>query len=296
MEGKEVVYILGTKKGAGKTTVLNSLVRDCQNCCISSVGVDGEEKDSLTSEPKPRVVVSPYHFVLTGEKFLNLPMFEVLDVFSYNPIIGYIVLARPLIETSVMIAGASPAIIKELMERHRFNRILVDGALNRLVHAGILDGAKIFLVVHDAGSESLKIAKRIIFASRLAKPPREIEATFNGLEGVWGVNKAGELVKVADSCLTIKKFSEEKLEWLYISGIATKSVLRLKDRLKICLANPLAIVEPPVDFDNIYTVNRIVLEKIFVNQSAQHGLVKVLRCWVEDLPVEIEDVLSIEEV
>jgi len=296
MEGKEVVYILGTKKGAGKTTVLNSLVRDCQGCCITSVGVDGEEKDNLTSEPKPHVTVSTSHFVLTGERFLNLSMFEVLDVFSYNPIAGYIVLARPLIETSVMIAGASPAIIKQLTDKHRFSKILVDGALDRLVHAGILDGAKIFLVVHSVGSESLKIVKKILFGSRLAKPPREIEATFNGLAGVWGINEAGELVKVADSCLTIKRFGDQKFEWLYVSGIATKSILGLRDRLKICLANPLAVVEPPDDFDNIYTVNRILLEKIFINQSAQHGLVKALRCWVEDLPVEIEDALSIEEV
>jgi hypothetical protein len=43
-------------------------------------------------------------------------------------------------------------------------------------------------------------------------------------------------------------------------------------------------------------VNRIVLEKIFINRSIQRGLLRVLRCWVEDLPVEIEDALSIEEV
>jgi hypothetical protein len=110
------------------------------------------------------------------------------------------------------------------------------------------------------------------------------------------MTEAGQLTKIADSCLTIRKFNEEKFEWLYVSGIATGSVLRLKDRLKICVANPMAVVEPLDDFDNIYTVNRIVLEKIFINRSIQRGLLRVLRCWVEDLPVEIEDALSIEEV
>ncbi len=296
MEGEKIVYILGTKKGAGKTTVLNSLMRECEGCCITSVGMDGEDKDSLTSEPKPRVAVSTSHFVLTGERFLNLSKFEVLDVFSYNPIAGHVVLARPFVETNVIIAGANARIIKQLTGKFHFSGILVDGALDRLVHAGVLDGARIFLVVHNVGPESSRIVKKIVFGSKLVKPPREIEAIFNGLEGVWGMTEAGQLTKIADSCLTIKKFNEGKFEWLYVSGIATGSVLRLKDRLKICLANPLAVVEPLDDFDNIYTVNRIVLEKIFINQSAQRGLLRVLRCWVEDLPVEIEDALSIEEV
>lgn len=294
MEGKEIVYIVGTKKGAGKTTVLNRILRDCEGCCVTSVGMDGEEKDSLTGEPKPRVRVNTVQFVLTGERFLDLSRFEVLEVFSYNPIAGYETLARPLIETDVIVAGTSGSTIRQLSQNFHFARIIVDGALDRLVHAGVVDGAKIFLVVHGEGADSLRILRKVLFASKLAKPPSEVEIIVKDLEGVWAITKSGQLVKISDSCLTLRQTNYDEFEWLYVSGIVTTSVLRLKDKLNLCLNNPLAVAEVPDSFDNIYTVNKVALEKVFINSSSQRGLSTTLRRLLKDSSIEIEDVLTLD--
>lgn len=294
MEGKEIVYIVGTKKGAGKTTVLNRILRDCEGCCVTSVGMDGEEKDSLTGEPKPRVRVNTAQFVLTGERFLDLSRFEVLEVFSYNPIAGCETLARPLIETDVIVAGTSGSTIRQLSQNFHFARIIVDGALDRLVHAGVVDGAKIFLVVHGEGADSLRILRKVLFASKLAKPPNEVEIIVKDLEGVWAITKSGQLVKISDSCLTLRQTNYDEFEWLYVSGIVTTSVLRLKDKLNLCLNNPLAVAEVPDSFDNIYTVNKVALEKVFINSSSQRGLSTTLRRLLKGSSIEIEDVLTLD--
>lgn len=294
MEGKEIVYIVGTKKGAGKTTVLNRMIKDCQNCCITSVGMDGEEKDSLTGEPKPRVRVNTAQFVLTGERFLDLSKFEILEIFSYNPIAGYETLAHPMVETDVILAGTSGSTIRQLLENFHFARIIVDGALDRLVHAGVVDGAKIFLVVHSESAYSLRILRKVLFASKLAEPPNEIENIVKDLKGVWGITKFGQLVKISDSCLTLGETNYDEFEWLYVSGIVTASVLSLRNRLSLCLNNPLAVAEVPDSFDNIYTVNKVALEKVFINSSSQRGLSTILRQLLKDSSIEIEDVLTLD--
>lgn len=224
-----------------------------------------------------------------------MPKFEML-VLSYNPIAGHIVLARPLAQTNVILAGAINNVVKQLVKSYRFQRVLIDGALDRLVHAGILDGTKIFLVVHSESSESLKIVKKLVFASKLSKPSLEDEDIFKGLEGVWSLTKTGQLVKLADSCLTLKDLNQKELEWLYVSGTVNASLLNLRKTLKMYLVSPLSVAEVLDDFDNIYTMNRITLEKIFVDSSTQRDLSKKLQEHVEGLNSEIEDALSIEEV
>lgn len=293
MEREEIIYILGTKKGVGKTTVLNYLLRYWRDCCVASVGLDGEERDNLTNEPKPRVVVTRSHLVLTGEKFLSLSRFEVIDIYSHNPVAGYIVLARPLIETSVILAGTTSTVIQQVKIKHRLKKVIVDGALNRLTHAGVIDGAKIFLVVHDDGLESLKIVKKILFVSSLPKAPQHILDTFREKQGVWAITKDGKIEKISDSCLTLRNPDDNNLEWLYISGFATQTTLKMKDRLKICLVNPFAVAEVPDDFDNIYTANSVKLERIFINSSKCHGLSESIKWWLGNSVVKIEDVLSI---
>lgn len=293
MERKEIIYILGTKKGVGKTTVLNHFLRRWKNCCVASIGLDGEEKDNLTNEPKPCVHVTKYHLVLTGERFLNLSKFEVIDVYSHNAIVGHIILARPLIETTVVLTGATTAMIQRIVVEQKFSKIIIDGAFNRLIHAGVIDGAKIFLVVHGDELESMRIIKKVLFASNLPRAPQHILEVFHEKRGVWAFTKDGSVTKISDSCLTLKHFSESDFEWLYISGFVTQSILEMKDKIKICLANPIAIAEVPSNFDNIYTANSIKLERMFINSSEHRELLKFLKTWLGDSIAEVDDVFSV---
>ena len=68
------VSLIGMCKNAGKTTVLNRLIKDCrrmdESIALTSIGRDGERSDLVTNTKKPEIFVYDGTIIATAEKLL----------------------------------------------------------------------------------------------------------------------------------------------------------------------------------------------------------------------------------
>lgn len=138
--------IIGLAKNVGKTTTLNYLIDEgskSQKCTmgITSTGWDGEAFDSITSEPKPRIIVPKGCIVATTKECLirSTLSYEILEETGMVTSLGEVVILRAEDRGRIEIAG--PTSISELIKvRNRMRAlgcsfIIFDGAINRKASA-----------------------------------------------------------------------------------------------------------------------------------------------------------------
>lgn len=159
----EVISIVGLSKNAGKTTLLNRLIRDYDGTpAITSIGYDGESVDAVTDTPKPNVFVYKGTVIYTAEGVVNESDItrEIIGVTSINTALGRVVAVRALSDGIVTIAG--PAAGEELGELiNEFkgfgcDRLLIDGALSRKVFATIGEGKEFMYCIGASYSPDME--------------------------------------------------------------------------------------------------------------------------------------------
>lgn len=152
LRDSQVISILGNTKNAGKTTVLNALVKESQsNVLLTSIGLDGEDLDQVTHLEKPQVFVRKNDYVLTAKDTLaafSAP-YKIVKTYPIQSSIGQIVLCQILHAGQVLIAGPSRVedmkdVIEDI-ERSYNLKIIIDGAFFRQSYAHIGDGV-IFVI------------------------------------------------------------------------------------------------------------------------------------------------------
>ncbi len=140
----DVISIAGLSKNAGKTTLLNRLIRDYGGTlALTSIGYDGESVDAVTDTPKPNVFVKSGTIIYTAEDVVRESDItrEIVGVTDIHTAIGRVVAVRALSDGIVTIAG--PAVAQDIeilasdFRRHGAERLLVDGALSRRVFATV---------------------------------------------------------------------------------------------------------------------------------------------------------------
>ncbi|SHJ79424.1 hypothetical protein SAMN02745227_00699 [Anaerobranca californiensis DSM 14826] len=142
--------IVGMAKNTGKTVTLNYLINLLQDITlgVTSIGIDGEKIDNLTSTPKPSINLKRGTLIATGEKTLQefTGSFEILEGTGiYNPL-GEIVIVRLLEDGEVLIGGPERTTdLKRIISRFKSyccQKVLVDGAIDRRAAASpyITDG------------------------------------------------------------------------------------------------------------------------------------------------------------
>jgi hypothetical protein len=135
------VSIIGICKNAGKTTTLNSLIREYGNrsirLALTSVGRDGESVDVVTSTEKPEIFIREGTFFATTQKLLPLcdVTKEIVHTTGINTPLGQIVLVRSLSSGFIQLSGSSinsqTVSILEKFAGFGAQKILVDGAVSR---------------------------------------------------------------------------------------------------------------------------------------------------------------------
>lgn len=140
----------GTAKNTGKTTSLLSVISQfhLQNrqIALTSIGYDGENRDTVTGLPKPRITLKEGDLVATAEECLKTgtARLESIQTTSITTILGKVVIARVEKPGTVLVAGPNRRRdLEHLM--HLFTALdadllLVDGALNRLIPMIACDG------------------------------------------------------------------------------------------------------------------------------------------------------------
>ena len=146
----KVIATMGTCKNAGKTTVLNYLI-DCYRqrfpLGITSIGLDGEEKDAVTKLPKPRVMVYPGMLVATTIECLDKSdiTFRIKkDPQMYTPM-GKVFIIEVLTPGILEIAGpvmmTEQKQVAEEMLSFGAKKVILDGAAGRMAFANLADGS-----------------------------------------------------------------------------------------------------------------------------------------------------------
>lgn len=140
-KGIKSLSVIGMCKNAGKTTVLNALVRELnksgRTLGLTSIGRDGESVDVVTHTHKPGIYVYENTLVATAENLLKLCDItrEILHVTPYNTPIGAVVLLRARSDGNVQLAGpsitAQMGALKEEFYRFGAELVLIDGAVSR---------------------------------------------------------------------------------------------------------------------------------------------------------------------
>ncbi|MEI7528705.1 MAG: hypothetical protein WCK76_07160 [Elusimicrobiota bacterium] len=160
------VFIVGSRKNAGKTTFLNyamSRLRGEGALGALSVGIDGESEDLIFGTPKPQVRAQRGDLFLTSENALkNSDLhYEILNVYPFRTAIGRPVLLRALRPGRVEISGPeNNSQLSEIlgdMRRRGAGTIFVDGAVDRITQAAE-GGRSAFVYVAKVEPENLDSA------------------------------------------------------------------------------------------------------------------------------------------
>jgi hypothetical protein len=170
----KVIGFAGTAKNTGKTTAVLSVMAHCRarnlRMALTSIGFDGEQRDTITSLPKPRYLLQPGDRVATACECLEAgtARLKVLYETGLKTILGNIVLAEVTQAGMVLVAG--PNRRKDLDSLiHLFHEmdtdlLLVDGALNRLAPMIACEG----LVLSTGAAFSSEIERVSLHAAQVA--------------------------------------------------------------------------------------------------------------------------------
>ncbi|MFA6003934.1 MAG: hypothetical protein WC881_07690 [Elusimicrobiota bacterium] len=193
------VFIAGSAKNAGKTTFLNfalSRLRPLGRVGFLSIGVDGEERDLVFGNPKPRVRAQAGDLLVTTDRMLRASGLEasLLEVFSGSTVLGRLVLASVRRGGAVELAGPEHnlqlgEIINALRARGA-HTVLVDGAADRLTQiASFADAVAVHVVrVDPLRLEAARDSLRLLYA--LSQAP-----ALEGLDESSRLELAGALTR-----------------------------------------------------------------------------------------------------
>ena len=177
VSGAPAVAMLGMCKNAGKTTAMNTLIRDFPDkgvLCVTSIGIDGESRDLVTGTAKPSIWIREGMLSATAEGLLPLcdVSREILYASGIYTSLGEVIIFRAHSDGYVQLAG--PGIIDQLgalriiLAEFGTDCVLIDGALNRKsLQAGAADGACILSAGASLDRDMDKVVAETAYAAEL---------------------------------------------------------------------------------------------------------------------------------
>lgn len=198
--------IVGLEKNTGKTVCLNYILRRLNEkqvaVGVTSIGVDGEQVDSVFATAKPEVTLyEGSRFITSEQHYLKRQTVSVLEhVDSRRTALGPLVTARVLVRGKVLLSGAATtgvlrSHISQLLDAG-CRLAIVDGALSRLSLASPTVTDCMVLATGAAVSANLKqlVAKTRFVHSLICLDevsPALREALGPVENGLWGVDDEG---------------------------------------------------------------------------------------------------------
>ena len=264
-ENHASVSVVGMAKNTGKTTCLNFLIhcfREKQKTiAITSIGVDGEERDVLYDMPKPRITLHKDTIFITSEQHYaekEIPT-EMLAISKRSTPLGRLITARALDSGKVILSGPSDsAWLREIiaeMPPLGVSLTLVDGALSRMSSASPAVTEAVVLCTGAALTSQLsELIRRTKFYCHLInseQAPEPLREKLFSLEnGVWLLDEYGTENMIASSVFT---FSNEmntfpkKNDVIFASGAVTDSFLKT-----LCISKAKGITLIVSDFSKLF--------------------------------------------
>lgn len=282
------VSIVGLAKNAGKTECLNYIIRrlplDYFTVAVTSIGIDGERTDQVTSTAKPEITVREGMFYATSEKHFRgrRPLSELYAVSDESTALGRVVTAKALAEGNVLLSGPSSAAALQRwmrsLKHFGIDLVLVDGALSRLSSASpavseamvLSTGAAYSANIRELVSKTSYVVELIGLPVYAGAQPTLCVSSFSPLEaGVLQQHRVIEvegaltdrLLQSAKSALTgeglelvvgdfTKVFASRELYRAFVRRGGRISV-RQKSRLIAVCVNPVAPSGIVLDSDTL---------------------------------------------
>lgn len=147
-----IIGIAGNAKNAGKTTVLNTIIKESKAPLIlTSIGLDGEQLDQVTHLEKPQVYVRVNDIVISAKDTFKQwqATYEIIEETNIFTAIGPVCIAKITGPGKVLIAG--PSLVSDVLYminhiRYDYDyKILIDGAFSRMSF-GVVTDAIIYVV------------------------------------------------------------------------------------------------------------------------------------------------------
>ncbi len=251
MEGHTAVSLAGMCKNAGKTTVLNRLLKELGDANISvgitSIGRDGESVDVATGTKKPRIYIREGTLFATSSELLrNCDVTgEILETTGMYTPLGQVVALRAKSDGYIDLAGPSMnqqlAKLSQWFLNQGVHKSLIDGAISRkslctrqvadavLLCTGASYHRNIQRVIEDTAyiSRLLQLKRtlkeagiRKITSFRKSRKPDE-KLLFLDQDGNFNVAEPGQ--KLIDA---LRETENQEYPFLWLEGALTDAMLK----------------------------------------------------------------------
>lgn len=237
--------IVGLEKNTGKTVCLNYLLRRLNeigvSTAVTSIGVDGEQVDSVYATAKPEIILyEGMQFITSQRHYLQRRLVsKIVNVDERRTALGQLVTAEVLCQGKALLSGAATTgILRQQIEQFKKNNIrlsIVDGALSRLSLASPTVTDAMILATGAAVSPNLQqLVSKTKFVYRLIKL-KEIDLDLrnklnNISSGIWGIDSDGVVHDLGIKSVFLLGRGEDKLfkygDTLFAAGAVSDRLLK----------------------------------------------------------------------
>lgn len=295
--------IVGLEKNTGKTECLNYILGQigtkAQRFALTSVGIDGEDRDQVCQTPKPEIEVPEGMIFVTSEKHYREKRLiaEVLDISEERTALGRLITARAKASGKVLLSGpADTGGLRRLISRMQgigVQTTIVDGALSRLSLASPAVTEAMILATGAAVSGNIpELVRRTKYVYELIG----LEEVDDGLQelldrqekGVWAIDEQGQLVDLhLPSVFMFEKLGTDLFRYgsrIYVAGAVSDKLLQYlrtqKQTMELIVRDFTRIFATPESYYaflrkgcRLKVVHRSKLLAVTVNPVAPSGLV-----------------------
>jgi len=255
------VSIVGMAKNTGKTTCLNYILNrlEKENCkvALTSIGVDGEERDILYDSIKPRIFLKKGNYFITSEKHFEERELQakILTVSKKSTALGRLITAQVEKEGKIILSGPSDLCwlrdCIDLLLGFDVDLTLVDGALSLMsLAAPAITNAMILCTGAACSIQLEQLIKKVKYLCDLIALPLADENLLKVCEpvqkGVWALTtKNNTVASLNVNNSTVNKNLTEKItdslfldisvvgallasyDTFYVSGALTDNFLKM---------------------------------------------------------------------
>lgn len=320
----ESLAIVGLEKNTGKTECLNYLLGQLRKVsrqfALTSIGMDGENRDQVCRTPKPEIEVPEGMIFVTSEKHYREKRLaaEVLDISGQRTALGRLVTARAKTAGKVLLSGpADTAGLKRLirgMKRWKVQTTLVDGALSRLSLASPAVTEAMILATGAAVSgnvpELVRKTRYVYDLIALEEVEPELQGRLDRVEqGVWAVDAEGRPIDLnLPSVLMLEKSGTDILQYgsrLFVTGMVSDRLLQFlrtrQEPVELIVRDFTRLFARPEVFyaflrkgGKVKVLHRSKLLAVTVNPQAPNGLLldsdRLRKALEENLRIPVYDV------
>lgn len=238
--------IVGLEKNTGKTVCLNYILRRLNamgvHVGVTSIGVDGEQVDSVFATAKPEITLyEGTHFITSERHYLmRQAVSRLVEVDEQRTSLGPLVTAEVLIRGKALLSGAATtAILRRHIARLAARGVdlaIIDGALSRLSLASPTVTECMILATGAAVSPNLqqlisktKFLYRLIGLDEVSADMRDKLSPLS--QGLWAVDDEGGVHDLGITSVFLIDRSEQDIlrfgTTLFAAGAVSDRLLKI---------------------------------------------------------------------